>query len=271
MPKTIHLLDYCNDPIYRRAILGQINCGEGRHELARRVCHGNKSELPQPYQRGQKEQIGALGLVVNCIVLDHTIYTQRALDPLVLAIQDFHAQMSMTWSRSALPTYLYGYVHEHTCEADGLLRIVPQRIKTHRWGTKEVASAFFTQPGADNISAVIFNSSATLSKFNRIGRIAGFGSDRVRLVRRVFAIDPDPNSAEPREFVLVIDNSYSESWIEGMDVYHNPRAANPLDPAMLRQAAHYHFLCDGQIESVTPAWHPLASITTVDLVHDGGR
>ena len=53
VPKTIHLLDYGNDPIDRRAILGQINRGEGRHELARRVCQGNKGELPQPYQRGQ--------------------------------------------------------------------------------------------------------------------------------------------------------------------------------------------------------------------------
>ncbi len=85
MPKTIHLLDYCNDPIYRRAILGQINRGEGRHELARRVCHGNKGEIAQPYQRGQEEQIGALGLVVNCIVLYNTIYTQRALDQLSAA------------------------------------------------------------------------------------------------------------------------------------------------------------------------------------------
>ncbi|MGO9955276.1 MAG: Tn3 family transposase [Solirubrobacteraceae bacterium] len=85
VPKTIHLLDYCNDPIYRRAILGQINRGEGRHELARRVCHGNKGELAQPYQRGQEEQIGALGLVVNCIVLYNTIYTQRALDQLTAA------------------------------------------------------------------------------------------------------------------------------------------------------------------------------------------
>ena len=85
VPKTIHLLDYCNDPIYRRAILGQINRGEGRHELARRVCHGNKCELAQPYQRGQEEQIGALGLVVNCIVLYNTIYTQRALDQLTAA------------------------------------------------------------------------------------------------------------------------------------------------------------------------------------------
>ncbi len=82
VPKTIHLLDYCNDPIYRRAIIGQLNRGEGRHDLSRRVFHGNKGELPQPYREGQEEQLGALGLVVNCIVLCNTLYTQRALDQL---------------------------------------------------------------------------------------------------------------------------------------------------------------------------------------------
>jgi hypothetical protein len=86
----VHLLDYCNDPVYRRAILGQLNRGEGRHELARRVCHGNKGELPQPYREGQEQQLGALGLVVNCIVLYNTIYTQRALDQLKADGYDIH-------------------------------------------------------------------------------------------------------------------------------------------------------------------------------------
>ena len=54
VPKTIHLLDYCNDPIYRRAILGQLNRGEGRHELARRVFHGNKGELPSPTAKAKR-------------------------------------------------------------------------------------------------------------------------------------------------------------------------------------------------------------------------
>ena len=35
--KTVHLLDYCNDPRYRRGILGQLNRGESRHDLARQV------------------------------------------------------------------------------------------------------------------------------------------------------------------------------------------------------------------------------------------
>jgi Tn3 transposase DDE domain len=36
----------------------------------------------QPYREGQEEQLGALGLVVNCIVLDNTIYTQRIIEQL---------------------------------------------------------------------------------------------------------------------------------------------------------------------------------------------
>jgi len=80
--KTIHLLDYCNDETLRRRILSQLNRGETRHALAREVFHGHRGELRQPYRDGQEEQLTALGLVVNCIALYNTIYTQRALEHL---------------------------------------------------------------------------------------------------------------------------------------------------------------------------------------------
>ena len=79
-PKTIHLLDYCNDEHFRRRILVQLNRGEGRAGLSRDVCHGRRGELRQPYREAQEEQLGALGLIINTIVLYNTIYTQRALD-----------------------------------------------------------------------------------------------------------------------------------------------------------------------------------------------
>jgi TnpA family transposase len=78
----VHSLDYCSDPAYRRPIIGQLNRGGGRHYLARKVFHGRKGELRQPYREGQEEQLGALGLVVNCIVLYDTIYTQRIVEQL---------------------------------------------------------------------------------------------------------------------------------------------------------------------------------------------
>ena len=80
--KTIHLLDYCNDATLRRRILAQLNRGETRHALAREVFHGRRGELRQPYHHGQEEQLTALGLVINCIALYNTIYTQRTLDHL---------------------------------------------------------------------------------------------------------------------------------------------------------------------------------------------
>jgi len=183
--------------------------------------------------------------------------------PLVFAIQDFHASMSMTWSRSGLPIYLYGYDHVAERDADGSLTIVPRKVSVHRWGAKEIPSGFFMLPGAENVSAVMFNSSATISKFNRIGLMAGFGSGRVTLIQRGVAIDHDPNASEPKPFVRVVDEDYTESWVEGMDVYHNPRAKDPLDPAMLQGAAHHRLRGDEQIETVAPEWQPVGSYTMI--------
>lgn len=66
-----------NDEHFRRRILVQLNRGEGRHGLARDVGHGRRGELRQPYREGQEEQLGALGLIVNTIVLYNPLYTQR--------------------------------------------------------------------------------------------------------------------------------------------------------------------------------------------------
>src|SRR2546429_7101450 len=80
--KTLHLLAYIDDEAYRRRILVQLNRGETRHTLARHVFHGQKGELRQRYREGQEDQLRALGLVVNMIVLWNTWYIQDALDEL---------------------------------------------------------------------------------------------------------------------------------------------------------------------------------------------
>jgi TnpA family transposase len=78
--KTAYLLTYIHDETYRRRILTQLNRGEGRHSLARAIFHGRRGELRQRYREGQEDQLGALGLVVNAVVLWNTRYMQRALD-----------------------------------------------------------------------------------------------------------------------------------------------------------------------------------------------
>lgn len=80
--KTLYLLNYVHDEAYRQRILRQLNRGEQRHSVARAVFHGQKGELRQRYREGMEDQLGALGLVVNAIVLWNTRYTQVALDDL---------------------------------------------------------------------------------------------------------------------------------------------------------------------------------------------
>jgi TnpA family transposase len=80
--KTIHALNYIDDETKRRRILQQLNKGEDRHKLARAIFHGKRGELRQRYHEGQEDQLGALGLVVNIIVLWNTIYINAALQQL---------------------------------------------------------------------------------------------------------------------------------------------------------------------------------------------
>lgn len=77
--KTLHLLAYIDDENYRRRILIQLNHQEARHSLARALFYGQRGELRQPYREGQEDQLGALGLVLNAIVLWNTRYMDAAL------------------------------------------------------------------------------------------------------------------------------------------------------------------------------------------------
>jgi TnpA family transposase len=80
--KTLHVLTFIDDPAYRREMKAMRNLNEGRHDLARHIFHGRKGELYQAYRDGQEDQLGALGLVLNCVTLWNTVYLDRALSEL---------------------------------------------------------------------------------------------------------------------------------------------------------------------------------------------
>lgn len=80
--KTLYLLNYINDEGYRRRILTQLNRGEGRHSVARAICHGQRGEIRKRYREGQEDQLGALGLVTNIVILWNTLYMQAGLEHL---------------------------------------------------------------------------------------------------------------------------------------------------------------------------------------------
>ena len=183
--------------------------------------------------------------------------------PLVLAIHDFHQPHSMMWSHGGLPIYLYGYLHTASRNERGELVITPVPIERHVWGTRTMRSGFFFQPEGENISAVMFSNSATISKFNRIGKLAKFGDPDIRMIRVGQAMSNDPNADAGIPFQLEVDDNYQESWAQGLSVFHNPRAKHPLDPGHFPDLLH-HFFRDGQIETFhNGGFHPMSSITHI--------
>ncbi|AQW50738.1 Tn3 family transposase [Streptomyces violaceusniger] len=80
--KTLHILRLADEPGYRRQIKSQANLQEGRHSLARKIFHGRHGQLYQRYQDGMEDQIGALGLVLNALVLFNTRYMNAAVNQL---------------------------------------------------------------------------------------------------------------------------------------------------------------------------------------------
>lgn len=80
--KTLHVLTFVDDPAYRREMKAMRNLQEGRHALARHIFHGREGKLHQAYRDGQEDQLGALGLVLNCVTLWNTVYLDHALTAL---------------------------------------------------------------------------------------------------------------------------------------------------------------------------------------------
>ena len=102
--KTLHTLNYIDDENRRRATLLQLNRGEGRHSLARDVFHGKRGELRQRYREGQEDQLGALGLVVNIIVLWNTIY----MDAVLCSYGKKAIRYGMRMLRGCRPSFMNG-------------------------------------------------------------------------------------------------------------------------------------------------------------------
>ena len=186
-----------------------------------------------------------------------------ARKPLIFAIHDFHKDDSMVWSGTALMTYLYGKQWKAMFDGSGRLTTVARVVDSHKWKDKTIPSGFFRQPDAENVSTVLFSNSATLSKFNRMGKLAGFGSPRVHLRRFGARYNHEPHATEPVMFeVDVTPGAYSETWGQGLAMYHNPNAKHPVEPELFPGIAH-HFDEGDVIRSLMPEFFPYASKTII--------
>lgn len=180
--------------------------------------------------------------------------------PLVFAIADFHDDQSMLWTSTSLINYLYGVSQSFHYSDLGELVISPQKLSAHKVGEKEIPSGYFFQPDAHHVSAILFSASGTISKFNRVGRQAGFKAPNVLMVRMGTRHDSDPVAASPKLFRYIVDESCGETWAEGLSMFHNPNAEHPVPEELFPSIAHHRFI-DGQLRSRIPAFHPYGSVT----------
>jgi len=118
--KTLHLLACVDgDDAYRRQIGAQLNIQESRHQLARRIFHGPRGELRQRYREGQEDQLGALGLVLNAVVLWNTRYMDLALGQLRARGVELQALTSPGCRRSASGTSTSWVATPSPCRSRG--------------------------------------------------------------------------------------------------------------------------------------------------------
>src|ERR1700752_1430795 len=131
----------------------------------------------------------------------------------------------MAWSFNAILDYLYGLNFSFIHDKDGNLKISSHEIGTYKKPNgSEINAGFFFQDDVENISAVIFSSTATISKFNRIGIQAGFKVNKNSVIRYGAKYKHDANASLPDMFVYEVNENCCETWTEGINIFHNPNA-----------------------------------------------
>jgi len=171
--------------------------------------------------------------------------------PFAIAMADFHAPSTMTWSREALPSYLYGlYAHAATSEEGR--RAVGEKVDV-LLGEQQIPAGLFRDAQYADLSAVVFSNAATLGKFNRMGYLAGVQPTKLRMARQGVLFDRTPGALEPLNFAFdILDERYAalwpwgEAWSQELEVYHNPLARHPIPFDLIPGATHW-FEQNGEI------------------------
>ena len=185
--------------------------------------------------------------------------------PLVFALQDFHAPGSLTNSSAALAYYLFGIDQSWHKTQDGKLIIDSGSVKEHSVGSKRIPSGFFSQPDAENVSAVLFCNSGTIPKFGRMGQQGQYRSPKVRMLRYGTKHRFDVHATLPEAFLYEVGDPElgPETWREGTILIRNPNALRPLPPEWLGAAAEEDFENGQVMTTFAEDFLPFMSVTQV--------
>jgi hypothetical protein len=241
------------------------------HALAVEAVTANPSPLAT-------ERLGDLDLVARhehaVIRLGSALYSKLAKRdwerpdvvgmPFILAVAPFYDPDASQLSSSSLEQYLYGAKHSAVFDPEGRLFLLRTPIESHSAGAKTIPSAFFSQPGVENISAVLFSNAGTEPKFGRMGHQGRHRGDGITMMRGGLRHDNDPNAARPCKFVYTVgDGTHCETWGEGLALLHNPFALHPIGAEVFADIAQIWQPPDGPVRQLLPLFHPYMSQTYV--------
>ncbi|WP_233842254.1 hypothetical protein [Dyella sp. 2HG41-7] len=215
-----------------------------------RYDHAKAKETPMPTERRE------LMLGTAAVRFAKTIkskmekgYAQMphvAGRPFALAVADFHAPGSMVWSRSALMGYLYG-IYAREVDVDGKTVAVHEDVET-LLGDQHIPAGLFLRPEGVDLSAVIFSNGATLAKLSRVPMSFGGPTGDFRYVRIGEFADFTPGALRGIPFSMDVNtDEYRalwtpypyEPWTAELEVFHNPNAKHPINPALFPEADHW--------------------------------
>jgi hypothetical protein len=186
--------------------------------------------------------------------------------PLVIAVADFVERDVVRWGEQGLRRYLYGADYVMTSEPGEPLAGTIIDVANHHYASKTIPSGFFSLPGAEHISAVLFNNSGTVAKFHR--KAFDPVVDRsYRLLRHGFCPDPRPESPLPQPFAYIV-GEVDEPWREGTVVLHNQNALYPVHESFFSGTVQWWFR-NGDFDVDAPQFHPFNSETTIVPSTDG--
>jgi hypothetical protein len=195
--------------------------------------------------------------------------------PFAIAMADFQSSGSMTWSRGALPTYIYG-IEAQVVERDGDRSAVGVEIDFLD-GEQRIPAGLFRSDEHAELSAILFSNACSIAKLNRVGVSAGADPKGYRYVRVGEFFDRTPGALESIPFILDIQSAeyrklwkpYTyEPWAAELEVFHNPFAKYPIPDALLPEASHWR-LVDGEV--VCRSFYEWSILRSRTLVLDASK
>lgn len=149
--------------------------------------------------------------------------------PFVLAVAAFDSPAFFALSTRPIEALLYNYyVDEEAFLAGERARLEGEYLASvNKDNGAPIELGMFQSPAFAEVSAVVWNPCATWGKVRTMSRLVPDERVVVQSVRF------NPNSHLPHEVVEAKPDT-SETLLDGLTVFHNPFATNPLDLAVFR-------------------------------------